>query len=274
MKKFLSVVLVAVMAMSLLAGCGGKNSDSKLEQIQKRGKLIMATDAAWAPFEYIDASEKPVGSDIDLAQEIANGLGVELEILNVAFDSLATVLQNGDADIAIAAMTITDERKEAMDFSIPYTVSQQYIIVPEEDGATANIEDLAGKAIGTHLGTTGDFLVDEEINGGCLDGTGATESQYKNLAEGCIAMKNGDLQAIVCDSLLAQNLCAVNEGLKCFPATYADGSATDESYGIAFKKGDDEFVNKVNEIIKPLVEDGTIDGYILDHQLKASLLAE
>lgn len=270
MKKLLSLVLVGIMATCMLTGCGSKSSGSKLESIKAKGELIMATDAAWAPFEYIDANEQPVGSDIDLAQDIADALGVKLTILNISFDSLATALQNGDCDIAIAAMTITDERKEAMDFSIPYTVSQQYIIVPETDNDTKTLEDLAGKAIGTHLGTTGDFLVEEEISAGTI--AGATESQYKNLAEGCIAMKNGDLQAIVCDSLLAENLCAVNEGLKCFPVVYADGSATDESYGIAIKKGDQEFVDKINEIIKPLVEDGTIDGYILEHQQKASLL--
>lgn len=272
MKKIVSLLLVSVMAVCMLTGCGDKKSDSKLQEIKDRGELIMATDAAWAPFEYIDADEKPVGSDIDLAQDIADALGVKLTVLNMSFDSLATALQNGDCDIVIAAMTITDERKESMDFSDPYTVSQQYIIVPEEDNDTKTIEDLAGKVIGTHLGTTGDFLVEEEINNGTL--AGSTENQYKNLAEGCIAMKNGDLQAIVCDSLLAENLCVVNEGLKCFPVVYADGSATDEAYGIAMKKGDQEFVDKINEIIKPLVEDGTIDGYILEHQQKASLLAE
>ena len=102
--------------------------------------------------------------------------------------------------------------------------------------------------------------------------TGATAQQYHFLTDACLALKNYELQAIVCDTQLAINLCASNEGLKCFELVYADGSKTDEQYGVAMKKGDAEFVAKVNEILAPIVEDGTIDGWIVKHSELSSNL--
>ena len=144
MKRIITAALVLAMLTALLAGCGGSKGKT-VEDIKKAGKLVMGTDAAWAPFEYIADSDTPVGSDIDLAQAIADQWGVELEIINAAFDTLPQYLDNGTVDIVIAAMTITEERKEQMAFSDPYTVSVQYIIVKEEDSSVQTIEDLAGK---------------------------------------------------------------------------------------------------------------------------------
>ena len=182
MKRIITAALVLAMLTALLAGCGGSKGKT-VEDIKKAGKLVMGTDAAWAPFEYIADSDTPVGSDIDLAQAIADQWGVELEIINAAFDTLPQYLDNGTVDIVIAAMTITEERKEQMAFSDPYTVSVQYIIVKEEDSSVQTIEDLAGKKTAVHLGTTGDILVSDEISGGCLRDTGAQVVQYKNLTD-------------------------------------------------------------------------------------------
>ena len=245
-----------------------------VDDIKKAGKLVMATDAAWAPFEYIADTDTPVGSDIDLAQAIADQWGVELEIINTAFDTLPQYLDNGKADIVIAAMTITDERKEQMAFSDPYTVSTQYIIVNEADTSVKTIEDLAGKKVAVHLGTTGDFLVSDEIADGCLKDTGAEVVQYKNLTEGCLALQKGDVDAVMLDLLAAQNFCAVNDGLTCFEAKYADGSSTKEEYGIGVKKSNTELVKAINEAIKPMVENGSIDASIEKHKELASLLEQ
>ena len=184
-------------------------------------------------FEYIGADGEVTGSDLELAQYIADQLGVELEVINVAFDSISTYLVNDEADLTLSAMTITDERKETLDFSDPYTVAQQYIIVPQDNETVSTIEDLAGMAIGVHLGTTGDFLVSDEVMAGVLANTGATAQQYKFLTDAALALQNGELGAIVCDTLLAENLVAVNEGLKCFPLVYADGSSTSKSWASA-----------------------------------------
>jgi len=107
---------------------------------------------------------------------------------------------------------------------------------------------------------------------GTLAGTNATCQQYKFLTDAALALKNGELGAIVCDTMLAENIVAVNGGLKCFPAVYADGSANIEELGIAMKKGDEAFVAKINEIIAPIVEDGTVDKWIVEHSELASAL--
>jgi len=271
MKKMTALVLALMMILSCTFAVA-EEATGKLKDILDAGKLVVATDAAWAPFEYIGADGEVTGSDIEMAKYIAEQLGVELEIINVAFDSISTYLINDEADMSLSAMTITEERKETIAFSIPYTVAQQYIIVPEDNATVKTIEDLAGMGIGVHLGTTGDFLVSDECMMGVLMNTGASAQQYKFLTDAALALKNGELGAIVCDTALAENLVAVNGGLKCFPLTYADGSATIEELGIAMKKGEDALVAKVNEIIAPAIEQGLFDEWMVKHTELASAL--
>ena len=215
-----------------------------------------------------------VGADLEVAADIAESLGVDLEIINVSFDSLSMYLENGEADLALAAITATEERAESMEFSDPYCDTYQYIVVKEEDDTVTSIDDLAGYTIGVHLGTTGDFLASDEVNMGVLAGTGASVQQYKDLTIAAMGLNAGDVQAIVCDKLLAENLCTINEGLKCFEAVYADGTSTLEQYAAAAAKGETELIEKVNEVIVPLKEDGTIDKYILEHSEKAAAINE
>ena len=143
MKKIFAIVLAVMMCMMSAFACA-EEATGKLKEILDAGKLVVATDAAWAPFEYIGANGEVTGSDIEMAKYIAEKLGVELEIINVAFDSISTYLMNDEADMSLSAMTITEERKETIAFSIPYTVAQQYIIVPEDNENVKTIEDLAG----------------------------------------------------------------------------------------------------------------------------------
>lgn len=269
MKKIIAMILAAMMMLSMTAAVA---EGGKLAEIQAKGKMTICTDAAWAPFEYIGANGEVAGADIELAKYIAEQLGVELEIINVAFDSISTYLVNDEADMSLSAMTITEERKETLDFSVPYTTAQQYIIVLEDNDKVAVLDDLAGQNIGVHLGTTGDFLVSDEVMMGVLAGTGSNVAQYKFLTDAALALKNGELGAIVCDTQLAENIVAVNEGLKCFPLAFAAGEVEIEQLGIAMKKGDEEFVAKVNEIITPVIEDGTFDKWLLEHTELASAL--
>ena len=268
MKKIIALILVAMMALSMTSAV----AEGKLAEIQAEGKMTICTDAAWAPFEYIGANGEVAGADIEIAKYIAEQLGVEVEFINVAFDSISTYLVNDEADLSLSAMTITEERKETLDFSDPYTTAQQYIIVLADNETVAAIDDLAGQNIGVHLGTTGDFLVSDEVMMGVLAGTGANVAQYKFLTDAALALKNGELGAIVCDTMLAENIVAVNEGLKCFPLTYKAGAAEIEQLGIAMKKGDAEFVAKINEIIAPIIADGTIDKWLVEHSELASAL--
>lgn len=281
-KKMWALMIAAAMILSL-AACGGSGSagsaDSgeggRLAQIQENGKIVVCTDAAWAPFEYIGKDGEVTGVDIAIGNYIADKLGVELEISNVSFDSIPTYLDNNEADLALACITVTDERKESMDFSTPYTTVLQYIVVLADDEETKTMDSLAGKAIGTHLGTTGDFLVSDEISDGVLAGTGAENKQYKALPDAALAVKSGELTAIVCDSVLAENIVSANNGdFKCFPVTYDDASMNPETENIAaaMDKGDEEFVNKINEILQPIIEDGTIDKWIIEYSEDASNL--
>ena len=277
-KKMMMIALSAVMVLALAACGGGSGSSSdseggKLAAIQEKGKIVVCTDAAWAPFEYIGEGGQPTGIDIEIAQYIADQLGVELEISNIAFDTIPTALVNGDADLALACITITDERKEQMAFTDPYTSVQQYMVVTA-DSKIASMDDLAGKMIGTHLGTTGDFLVSDEVESGVLAGSGAQNNQYKALPDAAEELKSGTLSAIVCDSVLAENLVTANgDALKCFPVVYADGTEAEvENIGAAMAQGDDEFTAKINEIIQELVANGQIDEWFVKHSEEASKL--
>lgn len=276
MKKLTALLLIAALTLSLFAGCGKSAEKNALDIIKERGYITMATDAAWAPYEYVGENGQPDGCDIELAKEIAKGLGVELKIINAAFDTLPTYVESGEADMILAAMTITEERKQTMDFSNPYTVAQQYIIVAKDNSSVKTIEDLAGYTIGTHLGTTGDFLVCDEIDldDGVLHGTGASYAQYKDLTVASLDLNSGALQAVVCDGPMAENMCIRNENLKCFPLVYADGSGTDESYGVAVKKGNTALLEAINQILDPLVADGTFDQFFVKHVEASSLIAE
>ncbi len=278
-KKMLIIALSMMMILAL-AACGGSSSGGdaeegggKLAAIQENGKIVVCTDAAWAPFEYIGEGGEPAGIDIEIAQAIADELGVELEVKNIAFDTIPAALTGGDADLALACITITDERKEEMAFTDPYTTVQQYMVVPA-DSEIKTMEELGGKAVGTHLGTTGDFLMSDENTSGVLADNNCENKQYKALPDAALAMKSGELQAIVCDSVLAENLVKANgDAFKCFPVAYADGHEADlEEIGAAMAKGDDEFTAKVNEIVQKLKSDGKIDEWFVQHSEEASKL--
>ena len=274
MKKIIAGILTAAMTMSLCAGFTAMAEEqTALDRIMERGSLIVATDAAWPPFEYMEG-ENIVGADMEIAADIAESLGVELEIINVAFDSLSMYLENKEADLAIAAITVTEERAEVLEFSEPYCNSGQYIIVKEDDENVAAIEDLAGYIIGVHLGTTGDFLASDEVNMGVLMGTGASVQQYKDLTVAAMGLNAGDVQAIVCDKQLAENICVINEGLKCIEAVYADGTSTQEQYAVAAAKGETDLIEKVNAVVTPLLEDGTMDKYIVEHSERSAAINE
>lgn len=278
-KKIMIIALSAIMVFAL-AACGGGSSSGdaeegggKLAAIQENGKIVVCTDAAWAPFEYIGEGGEPAGIDIEIAQAVADELGVELEVKNIAFDTIPAALSGGDADLALACITITDERKEEMAFTDPYTTVQQYMVVPADSDVKV-MEDLGGKAVGTHLGTTGDFLMSDENSIGVLVDNNAENKQYKALPDAALAMKSGELQAIVCDSVLAENLVKANgDAFKCFPVAYSDGHEADlEEIGAAMAQGDDEFTAKVNEIVQKLKDDGKIDEWFVQHSEEASKL--
>lgn len=290
MKKFFAIALAAALSCGLFAGCGetpaadggnestpasgSASAGSAVEAIKERGELVMYTNAAFPPFEYLsDETSEPVGVDVDIAQAVADELGVELVVEDVDFDSIVPSIQSGKGDIGAAGMTVTPERLEQVDFSDTYATSVQYIIVPEAT-EVETVEDLAGMVIGVQQGTTGDMLIADEINGyendegeqvtGVLQDSGAEEVQYKSALEAAQDMLNGRVDAVVIDKMPAESIVANNEGLKCLELVYADGSKTDESYGICVAKGSD-LVDVINDVIKQLQDEGKIDEFIVNH---------
>lgn len=264
MKRILSVILGSCLALTTFVGCSNNND-----------KFVISTNASFYPYEYIGKDNQVVGVDIDIAKAIAKETGKELKINDVEFDACLASVSTGNADIALAGITVNQERKQTLDFSDPYATSVQYVIV-KQDSNVKTIEDLAGLKIGVQNGTTSQSIIENEIKGtkdqetkkhikGVLEGTGAKVSTYKSSLLAALDLKTDTVQAVIADSLLAQNIVKENKDLKCFELVYADGSTTKEEYAVAVKKGDTQTLELVNKVIKDLKESGKIDEFLLTH---------
>ena len=173
-KKLAAVALTVVMAVSMLAGCGSSSSGDKnaaeastsangtaTVKTAKDGVLTMATNATFPPYEYYEGNDI-VGIDAEIAQAIADKMGLELEIQDMEFNSIITAVQSGKADFGLAGMTVTDERKQSVDFSDSYATGIQSVIV-KEGSDIKSIDDLSGKKIGVQLATTGDIYAKDDF---------------------------------------------------------------------------------------------------------------
>lgn len=280
MKRIIAVVLclVTVLACVGMTACKSAAEKQSVDAIKKAGVLTMYTNAEFPPFEYLADGNVVKGVDVDIAQAIADKLGVKLEIKNVKFDTIIGSIQSGKGSIGAAGITVNEERKESVDFSIEYTTSKQYIIVPK-DSTIAKIEDLAGLKIGVQLGTTGDFIVSDEINGyesdgeqvkGVLQDTGAEVVTYNSAADAAIALNSGKIGAVVIDKLPAEIVAGNYDNLKAIELVYADGSNTEESYAICVAKGNESLLEVINEVITELKAQGKIEEFIITHTGAAS----
>jgi len=246
MKKFLALILALVMVFAL-AACGTPATDAS-EADAPAEKLVMGTNAAFPPYEFKEG-EAIVGIDADIAAAIAEKLGVTLEIKDMAFESLIPAVAGGSVDIVLAGMTVTDERKESVNFSDSYATGIQSVIIAE-DSAIATIDDLDGKIIGVQTGTTGDIY--------CTDDYGEEAiKRYDNGALAVQALLNGQIDCVVIDNQPAQAFVAANEGLKILDTEYAV-----EDYAIAIAKEDTELLEKVNTALAELKAEGKVDEIV------------
>ncbi len=178
MKKYMSIMVAALVAMVLVCGCK-KETTNKLDAIRKAGKLVVYTNPEFPPYEYLGKDKAIVGCEIDIVNRIAAKIGVKAEIVSAEFDSIIGTVQTGKADLGASGFTITDERKQLVDFSDVFDKSVQYLIVPK--GSTIKfVEDLAGKKIGGQNGTTGFMMVEDAINKGVLKDTKTEIKSYNN----------------------------------------------------------------------------------------------
>lgn len=243
--KLVSVLAASVLCVSMLAACGGK------KDVLSDGVLNVGTNAEFPPFEYVGDNGEPDGFDVALIKAIGEKLGVDVQIDNMEFASLVSSI-GSKIDAAIAGMTITEERKKSVDFSDSYYEAVQYVILPV-DSTIKTADDLKGKAIGTQLGTTGDFIA-EEIEE-------ATDNQYNKAVDAVNDLINGRLDCVIIDKNPALVFESKFEG----QVVAVDGAQfgfESEEYAIALPKGDTEFAGKINAALKELKEDGTFDSLV------------
>ncbi|MGN1341659.1 MAG: ABC transporter substrate-binding protein [Bacilli bacterium] len=236
-------MFVAILFVLIVTGCG-KNDD----------EIVMVTEAGFAPYEYYDNGEI-VGVDVDIAKEIAKELGKKLVIKDVAFDSIINEVKTGKADFGAAGISYSDERAKEVDFSINYSVSKQVVIVKDDSNIKSN-NDIFDKSIAVQLGSIADTFISEKYPNANI----IRQKKYLSAIED---LKNDKVDCVVMDELPAKEIIASNSGLKILP-----GSLTNDSYGMIVKKGNTELLNTINTVLNRLVQDGTIDSYIIKHTEK------
>ena len=248
LKKIAAIILSAALVVALAACGSSKDSDSNKSSC-KAGTLTMGTNASFPPYEYVDDNGNIVGIDAEIAQAIADKLGMKLEIKDMEFESLVPAVKAKSIDLALAGMTVTDERKQSVNFSDSYSTGVQVVIV-KENSEIKTVDDLKGKKIGVQAGTTSDTY--------CTDDFGEENvKQFSNGSLAVAALANGQVDCVVIDNEPAKNYVAANSGLKILDTEYVT-----EDYAIAISKDNDELLKKVNNALKELKEDGTVDKIV------------
>ena len=212
---------------------------------------VVGTDAAYAPFESQNEKGEIVGFDIDVVSAVAKKAGIEVKFVNTPWEGIFNNLAQGDRDLLVSAITITDERKQTMDFSAPYFDAQQLIAV-KADSKIAKFDDLKKLKVGVQTGTTGDEVVSKLI--------GKTSTAVKRFESTPLALKeleSGGVDAVVADNGVVIHYMANNTGAQF--KTVADASFTPEQYGLAVKKGNAELLEKINKGLADIKADGTYD---------------
>ncbi len=268
MKKFLKVasILLVVAMLFSFAACGEKTPDEG----DSKEKLIMATNASFPPYEYKEG-DKIVGIDAEIAEAIAKELGMELQIIDTEFGSIVGGVQTGKYDIGMAGMTVTDERKESVNFSNTYAKGVQSVIVAENseytsfedfytgfdaDGNPSGVKE--GIKIGVQQDTTGDIYSSDLPEKWGFNPEGEENViRYKTGNEAVLALKSGKVTAVIIDNEPAKSYVAATEGLKIL-----DGAYVEEDYAIAIAKENTELLEKINAALVKLTDDGTIPGII------------
>ena len=261
MKKFMKGLLATTMVfamMTSLVGCGG-GSEAEAPA-DETATLVMATNAAFPPYEYYEGDEI-VGIDAEIGAAIAEKLGMGFEISDMEFDSIITAVSTGKASMGMAGMTVTEERMQMVDFSDSYAKGVQVVIV-KEGSAITSVDDLfaegAGYVIGVQTGTTGDLYSTWDLEDAGL----ATVSRFNKGADAVLALAEGKVDCVVIDNEPAKEFVAANEGLVILDTEYAV-----EDYAICFAK-DSELTAVVNGALQELIADGAVQA-IIDKYISA-----
>ena len=246
LKNILIVLVIGIVLVALVV-IVNKNGKSEISEEVEKEKLIMVTEAGFAPYEFYDG-EEIVGVDVEIAKKIAEKTGKELVIKDTDFDSLINEVKTGKADFAAAGLSITPERLEEVDFSIEYAVSKQVIVVKNESKAET-IEDFNGKKVAVQLGTIADLVLSDE-------NPEVELVQHKKYLLAVEDLKADKVEAIVLDSLPAQEIVAKNPEFKIL-----EKELLVDKYGIAVQKGNKELLEDINTVLKELMDNNKIEDY-------------
>ncbi len=275
MKKMLAMILAGAMAVSMTACAAAGTAASTAaepaaEAVQEAaeaaeetaeavaeaagfttvadGVLTMGTNAYFPPYEYYEG-EEIVGIDAEIAAAVAEKLGLTLKIEDMEFDSIIIAVQTGKVDMGLAGMTVTEERKENVNFSDTYATGVQVVIV-KEDSDIASVDDLADKMIGVQLGTTGDIYCTGDFGEDHVD-------KYNKGNDAVMALVSGKVDAVVIDNEPAKSYVAANEGLKILETEYVT-----EEYAAAINKENTALLDAINGALAELKADGTLDAIV------------
>jgi ABC-type amino acid transport substrate-binding protein len=259
MKKYQNIIaaLIGVLLTAvLIAGCGQSSTtttttkpseQSHIDQIKKNGKFVVAT-SAYRPFQFHDEkSNKLIGLNIDMAEAIAKKIGVPLEVIEIPYPSLIPALQNGQADIVIAALYITDQRKEVVDFTDPYMDTGMILVVKAENNTIKSIDDIKGKVVGVKAGADSEKVA-QELK---AKGYDFTVKSYNQTEDYLLDIENGRLDAVINDVLFQLSYNQERPGLKVVGDPF-----TKVSVGMAVRKGDKELLDVTNTVIRDMKQSG------------------
>lgn len=273
MKKIVSLVLALTLicgALFTLASCGGNDNEAT-------DTIIVHTNAYFAPFEYFEGTTI-CGVDVEIMDKVGKKLGKEIEFVNTEFAAIIDNVKAGEVcDAGAAGITITDERKEKVDFSTPYYTSVQYVIMEKDSDIVTKKADgqeyvvweaLAGKILGTQLDTTGWIYTDGEIEAtadndygydGVLYGTNTQHKAFDNAQLAADGIGANQVDCVIIDELPAQFIVSKNANLKCVPLYYsgetdAEDAPVEEQYAICVTKGNTELLTAINDVLADLLK--------------------
>lgn len=248
MKKFWTVLMCAAMTLSM-AACSSDSASAKNDD-----KIYVGTEAGFAPYEYM-SGDQVVGVDMDIAQAIADALGKELVIKNMDFDGALNAVQQGQVDFVAAGVSVDEERQKVMDFSHNYVDSSDVVIVNASADTVKTNEDIADKIVGVQQGNIADIWMTNNY-------PDAQVKRYTKFVQAAEDLKNNKIDAIVMDLYPAQELVATNPELKILDE---ENPVFVDQYAIAVKKGNQELLDQINEVIDQLIADGKIEEFTAKH---------
>ncbi len=248
MKQFWTVLMCAAMTLSM-AACGSDSASAKNDD-----KIYVGTEAGFAPYEYM-SGDQVVGVDMDIAQAIADALGKELVIKNMDFDGALNAVQQGQVDFVAAGVSVDEERQKVMDFSHNYVDSSDVVIVNASADTVKTNEDIADKIVGVQQGNIADIWMTNNY-------PDAQVKRYTKFVQAAEDLKNNKIDAIVMDLYPAQELVATNPELKILDE---ENPVFVDQYAIAVKKGNQELLDQINEVIDQLIADGKIEEFTAKH---------